>query len=218
MLSKPSLWASEGSSSEGSTLRPNRSYTAFAYSFRLRRCSATSPGLGLSSRGRVQIAFHPRHERVGFGVLGTTHSGRRHHAPAQLAYHFFPGLRVLGNRRDRVRRRQCHRFSTSNCGRSAIGLQHAPVLVGLREECGRARRCRQPQTAVSRRRQRPLPNGRGSVTEPRASSTPGDDRKASRTFDDDRRSCTLGTFSRKLSEGWPCTGEHRLEEHRTSGV
>src|SRR5580704_18504183 len=55
------------------------------------------------------------------------------------------------------------------------------------------------------------------VTKPRASSTLGDDRKASSALEDDRGSCTLETSGRNLPQGWPCTGEHRLEEHRTGG-
>ncbi len=55
MLSKPSLSSSFGNSAATSTLSPNRSFTAFAYSVRLSLCSATRPGFGACSAAASSV-------------------------------------------------------------------------------------------------------------------------------------------------------------------
>jgi oxygen-independent coproporphyrinogen III oxidase len=63
---------------------------------------------------------------------------------------------------------------------------------------------------------RSLPDGRGS--EPRASSTPGDDRKSCTHAGRRRLEVVHGINIDLEFPRSSCTGEHRLEEHRTGGA
>ena len=78
-------------------LQPEQVINGIRVFFSIQPVKRDVPRVRVEGYRRVQIAFHPRHERVRLSAIRTSHARRRHHATAQLTDHLFPNLRVPGN-------------------------------------------------------------------------------------------------------------------------
>ena len=97
------------------------------------------PGLDSRRRAAIDLGLEPVAQPVVFGQRRPRDVGRRHHAGAQLADHFFPELRVLADACViQILKREVRRLHARAVARHAVAIDDCLLLFC----CGRSRRGR----------------------------------------------------------------------------